>query len=101
LKIIKSQCFYRKTAEYIFPTIPPKPKRAKMYASPHFRGIKKVSGENILAYLYFFKLFLCGSAYRACICTSTAVNALICIYFILAVAFADSLNRTLSSTSAA
>lgn len=62
---------------------------------------KKVSGENILAYLYFFKLFLCGSAYRACICTSTAVNALICIYFILAVAFADSLNRTLSSTSAA
>lgn len=64
-------------------------------------GHKKVSGENILAYLYFFKLFLCGSAYRACICTSTAVNALICIYFILAVAFADSLNRTLSSTSAA
>ena len=64
-------------------------------------GHKKSKRGNILAYFYFFKLFLCGSAYRACICTSTAVNALICINFILAVAFADSLNRTLSSTSAA
>ena len=74
---------------------------SKMCTLPQLRGIKKVSGEISSLTFISLKLFLCGSAYRACICTSTAVNALICIYFILAVAFADSLNRTLSSTSAA
>lgn len=93
--------FLSKNGGIYFPDDTAEAETSKNVCFAAFWGIKKVSGENILAYLYFFKLFLCGSAYRACICTSTAVNALICIYFILAVAFADSLNRTLSSTSAA
>lgn len=93
--------FLSKNGGIYFPDDTAEAETSKNVCFAAFSEHKKVSGENILAYLYFFKLFLCGSAYRACICTSTAVNALICIYFILAVAFADSLNRTLSSTSAA
>lgn len=93
--------FLSKNGGIYFPDDTAEAEMSKNVCFAAFSGHKKVSGENILAYLYFFKLFLCGSAYRACICTSTTVNALICIYFILAVAFADSLNRTLSSTSAA
>jgi hypothetical protein len=93
--------FLSKNGGIYFPDNTAEAETSKNVCFAAFSGHKKSKRGKHPRLPYFFKLFLCGSAYRACICTSTAVNALICIYFILAVAFADSLNRTLSSTSAA
>ena len=46
-------------------------------------------------------LVLNRSTYRTSVCTSTALDALICVYNVSCIAFADATNRTLACTSTA
>ena len=47
------------------------------------------------------KLFLLRSSNGACACTSTALDALVCIDYVLVISLGDAANRTLVSASAA
>jgi hypothetical protein len=49
----------------------------------------------------FYKLFLYGSANRACACTATAANALICVDYVLAVTLGNATGGACISASAA